>query len=44
MYTAEQHTYYADRFYIMDPDGVVICTIIGDSADADALLSHLNRG
>jgi hypothetical protein len=45
MYTKEE-TYYDwdgdDICTILDPDGIVICKVLSD--EADALLSHLNRG
>ncbi len=28
---------------IMDPDGNLICTVVGSEEAVDALLSHLNR-
>jgi hypothetical protein len=42
MYTYEEHA-HCDLCHIIDPDGVVICSV-RDEEEAKALLSHLNRG
>lgn len=43
MYTKEQTAWDDHKFHIIDPDGDCICIVKGE-AEADALLSHLNRG
>ena len=42
MYTKRESQSVSDHWRILDGDGDVICTVIGEFA-ADALLSHLNR-
>lgn len=42
MYTKESHA-NSEKFHILDPDDCPICTVQNED-EADALLSHLNRG
>ena len=43
MYTKERDDCYEDHWVILDPQGDSICAVVGE-LQADALLSHLNRG
>ena len=42
MYTIERANVYEDLWSILDPDGVVIATVVSEE-NAEILLSHLNR-
>lgn len=42
MYTYEEHA-FSKRCHIIDPQGFIICNV-DDKDQAEALLSHLNRG